>query len=215
MLALSTVTKSVTSHDILMSTEELSALLHQHNVWLQSAGENGKRLVLNYRDLSNHNFFNISLEKAVLSRCNLSGCNFSRAKLRHTALNGCNLERANFSHVKFDYASLSYSNLFCTNFYDANLRLADLTGTKLKGAHLFGTRLPENTWLILGEEYSIQITHGVTLSAGCQTHKIEDWRRFRHHDIESMDGERAIKFYPRLLDILDAYTGKGERPDWL
>lgn len=30
-----------------------------------------------------------------------------------------------------------------------------------------------------------------------------------------MDGERALKYYPRLLDILDFYCGKGERPDWV
>ncbi len=215
MHGLSMLNCSLKSYGNEMTEEELSALLKDHYAWLRSAGEEGKRLVLNYRDLSKHNFYNINLEKCILTNCNLSACNFSRAKLRHAALDGCNLERADFTHVKFDYASLRHSNLFYTNFYDANLRLADVTGTKLKGAHLFGTRLPANTWLILGEEYSIQITHGVTLSAGCQTHKFEDWRRFRLEDIEAMDGERAIQFYPRLLDILDFYTGKGERPDWL
>lgn len=212
---LSIVTRPVKTPNNSMTEEELSALLQEHNVWLQSAGEEGKRLVLSHSDLSDHNFYNTNLEKSIFNKCNLSDCNFRRAKLRHAAMNGCNLERSDFTHVKFDYASLSHSSLFCTDFHDANLRLADVTGTKLKGAHLFGTRLPANTWLIMGEEYSIQITHGVTLSAGCQTHSIEDWRRFRQKEIESMDGERAIKFYPRLLDILDFYTGTGERPDWL
>ncbi|WP_197063297.1 pentapeptide repeat-containing protein [Pantoea rodasii] len=215
MLDLSTLSHSVTSSENAMSQGELSALLEQHHVWLKSAGEGGKRLVLNYRNLSNISFYNSNLEKCIFSKCDLSNCNFSRAKLRHAVLKRCNLKRANFSHVKFEYASLSYSTFFCTDFHNANLHLADLTGTNLKGAHLFGTRLPADTWLILGEEYSMQITHGVSLIAGCQVHKIEDWRRFRRHDIESMDGERAVKFYPRLLDILDFYTGTGERPDWL
>ncbi|CNI15594.1 pentapeptide repeat-containing protein [Yersinia frederiksenii] len=30
-----------------------------------------------------------------------------------------------------------------------------------------------------------------------------------------MDGKTALKFYPRLLDIIDLYLGKGERPEWL
>jgi hypothetical protein len=30
-----------------------------------------------------------------------------------------------------------------------------------------------------------------------------------------MDGEDSLKFYPRLLDIIDFYCGKGERPEWL
>lgn len=212
---ISALVNSDTSPGNVMCEDELSALLQEHHVWLASAGEEGKRLVLNYRNLSNQCFYNANLEKSIFTKCDMSSCNFSRAKLRHAALNGCDMKRTNFSHVKFEYASLSYSRFFCTDFYDANLRLADLTGTNLKGAHLFGTRLPADTWLILGEKYSIQIMHGVTLSAGCQVHKIEDWRRFRQSEIESMDGERAVKFYPRLLDILDAYLGKGERPDWL
>lgn len=215
MFDLSILNNSNATAENVINEDELSALLQKHHVWLASAGEEGTRLVLNYRNLSNHCFYNTNLEKSIFTQCDLSGCNFSRAKLRHAALNGCDMKKTNFSHVKFEYASLSYSKFFCTDFYDANLRLADLTGTNLKGAHLFGTRLPADTWLILGEEYSIQIMHGVTLSAGCQVHKIEDWRRFRQSDIESMDGERAIKFYPRLLDILDLYTGKGGRPDWL
>ncbi|MFS1583974.1 MAG: hypothetical protein ACL7AY_15280 [Candidatus Arsenophonus phytopathogenicus] len=30
-----------------------------------------------------------------------------------------------------------------------------------------------------------------------------------------MDDRRALEFYPRLLDILDFYLGKDERPCWL
>jgi hypothetical protein len=30
-----------------------------------------------------------------------------------------------------------------------------------------------------------------------------------------MDGRKALKFYPRLLDVIDFYIGKGERPEWL
>lgn len=210
----SNLNHSLISPENLMSEDELSTLLQDHNVWLQSAGEEGNRLNINCRNMSDLSLYRANLEKCIFTSCNLSGCNFSRAKLRHASLNRCNLERTNFSHVKFEYASLSYSSLLCTDFYDANLRLADLTGTRLKGAHLFSTRLPAETWLILGEEYSMQITHGVTLSAGCQTHQIEDWRRFSHKDIEAMDGERAVNFYPRLLDILDFYMGKGARPEW-
>lgn len=28
-----------------------------------------------------------------------------------------------------------------------------------------------------------------------------------------MDGIAALKFYPRLLDIIDFYVGKGDRPE--
>ncbi|AKJ43789.1 pentapeptide repeat family protein [Pragia fontium] len=30
-----------------------------------------------------------------------------------------------------------------------------------------------------------------------------------------MDGRKALRFYPRLLDLIDFFVGKGERPEWL
>ncbi|MGS3333251.1 hypothetical protein ACB374_23420, partial [Serratia marcescens] len=30
-----------------------------------------------------------------------------------------------------------------------------------------------------------------------------------------MDGKMALKFYPRLLKIIDLYLGAGEHPDWV
>lgn len=198
-----------------MNENELKIMLSAHETWLNTHGEEGKRFVLNYQNLSCLNFNDANLEKCILTKCDLRKSDFSRARLKHAMLNGCDMTNTNFSHVKFDYASLCYSSFLYTNFYEASLRLADLTGTNLKGAYLFGCRLPENTWLIMGEEYSIQITHGLWLRVGCQNHKIEDWRTFRFEDIEAMDGLRAIKFYPRLLDILDYYTGRDRRPSWL
>ena len=67
----------------------------------------------------------------------------------------------------------------------------------------------------MGMEYAITITNGEYLRAGCQNHKIEDWRQFSKRDIAEMDGRRALKFYPRLLDVIDFYICKGSRPEWL
>ncbi|PAV01247.1 hypothetical protein CBG25_17760 [Arsenophonus sp. ENCA] len=101
------------------------------------------------------------------------------------------------------------------NLSGANLRGADLRGANLRGANLRGADLPDHTFVIMGEIYPITITNGEYLRAGCQHHSVEKWRKFSKEEIVDMDGRKALEFYPRLLDILDFYLGKGERPDWL
>ncbi|EBR8642045.1 pentapeptide repeat-containing protein, partial [Salmonella enterica subsp. enterica serovar Concord] len=85
----------------------------------------------------------------------------------------------------------------------------------LRDANLCGADLPDLTFVILGEKYFISITNGEYVRAGCQNHTVEEWRKYSKQEIAEMDGRKALKFYPRLLDIIDFYIGKGERPDWL
>ncbi len=92
---------------------------------------------------------------------------------------------------------------------------ANLRGADLRGADLRGADLPDLTFVILGEKYFISITNGEYVRAGCQNHTVEEWRKYSKQEIAEMDGRKALKFYPRLLDIIDFYIGKGERPDWL
>ncbi|MCA5876026.1 pentapeptide repeat-containing protein, partial [Salmonella enterica] len=92
---------------------------------------------------------------------------------------------------------------------------ADLRCANLCCANLRGADLPDLTFVILGEKYFISITNGEYVRAGCQNHTVEEWRKYSKQEIAEMDGRKALKFYPRLLDIIDFYIGKGERPDWL
>ncbi|EKD7196097.1 hypothetical protein OSF71_004819 [Salmonella enterica subsp. enterica serovar Infantis] len=85
----------------------------------------------------------------------------------------------------------------------------------LRDANLRDANLPDLTFVILGEKYFISITNGEYVRAGCQNHTVEEWRKYSKQEIAEMDGRKALKFYPRLLDIIDFYIGKGERPDWL
>lgn len=85
----------------------------------------------------------------------------------------------------------------------------------LRDASLYGADLPDLTFVILGEKYLISITNGEYVRAGCQNHTAEEWRKYSKHEIAKMDGRKALKFYPRLLDIIDFYLGKGSRPEWL
>ncbi|ECP2020639.1 pentapeptide repeat-containing protein [Salmonella enterica] len=129
----------------------------------------------------------------------------SRADLRGADLRGAEL---------FD-ANLCGADLRGANLRDANLCGADLRGADLRGANLCGADLPDLTFVILGEKYFISITNGEYVRAGCQNHTVEEWRKYSKQEIAEMNGRKALKFYPRLLDIIDFYIGKGERPDWL
>ncbi|EEU6326051.1 hypothetical protein HES28_002430 [Salmonella enterica] len=85
----------------------------------------------------------------------------------------------------------------------------------LCGANLCGANLPDLTFVILGEKYFISITNGEYVRAGCQNHTVEEWRKYSKQEIAEMDGRKALKFYPRLLSIIDFYLGAGEWPDWV
>ncbi|EAO0313462.1 pentapeptide repeat-containing protein [Salmonella enterica] len=168
-----------------MNSADLSKILEEHKVWITSMRESG-------------------------SRADLYGANLYGANLRGANLYGANLRGAN----------LRGANLYGANLRDADLRGADLYGADLRGADLYGANLrdadlPDLTFVILGEKYFISITNGEYVRAGCQNHTVEEWRKYSKQEIAEMDGRKALKFYPRLLDIIDFYIGKGERPDWL
>ncbi|ECF0597811.1 pentapeptide repeat-containing protein [Salmonella enterica subsp. enterica serovar Give] len=168
-----------------MNSAYLSKILEEHKVWITSMHESGSRA--NLRD------------------ANLRGADLRDANLRDANLRGADLRDANLYG-----ANLRGADLYGANLYGANLRGADLYGANLRGADL-----PDLTFVILGEKYFISITNGEYVRAGCQNHTVEEWRKYSKQEIAEMDGRKALKFYPRLLDIIDFYIGKGERPDWL
>ncbi|EFU6349769.1 pentapeptide repeat-containing protein [Salmonella enterica] len=168
-----------------MNSADLSKILEEHKVWITSMRESGSR--------------------ADLCGTNLRGADLRGADLRGADLRGADLRGAN----------LCGTNLRGADLRGADLRGADLRGADLRGADLRGADLPDLTFVILGEKYFISITNGEYVRAGCQNHTVEEWRKYSKQEIAEMDGRKALKFYPRLLDIIDFYIGKGERPDWL
>ncbi|EGF9043258.1 pentapeptide repeat-containing protein [Salmonella enterica] len=168
-----------------MNSADLSKILEEHKVWITSMRESGSRANLCDADLCGAN-----LCGANLCDANLRGANLCDADLRGANLCGANLR-------------------------DADLCGANLCDADLRGANLCDANLPDLTFVILGEKYFISITNGEYVRAGCQNHTVEEWRKYSKQKIAEMDGRKALKFYPRLLDIIDFYIGKGERPDWL
>ncbi|EOG4485356.1 pentapeptide repeat-containing protein [Salmonella enterica] len=188
-----------------MNSADLSKILEEHKVWITSMRESGSRANLRDADLCGAN----------LRDANLCGANLRGADLRDADLCGANLRDANLCGANLRGADLRDADLCGANLRGADLRDADLCGANLCGADLRGADLPDLTFVILGEKYFISITNGEYVRAGCQNHTVEEWRKYSKQEIAEMDGRKALKFYPRLLDIIDFYIGKGERPDWL
>ncbi|HGB1541709.1 TPA: pentapeptide repeat-containing protein [Salmonella enterica subsp. enterica serovar Bredeney] len=213
-----------------MNSADLSKILEEHKVWITSMRESGSRANLcdaNLRganlcgaNLCDANLCDANLRGANLCGANLRGADLRGANLRGANLRGANLRGANLCGANLRGADLRGANLRGANLRGANLRGADLRGAylrgaDLRGANLRGADLPDLTFVILGEKYFISITNGEYVRAGCQNHTVEEWRKYSKQEIAEMDGRKALKFYPRLLDIIDFYIGKGERPDWL
>ncbi|EBL3107436.1 pentapeptide repeat-containing protein [Salmonella enterica] len=183
-----------------MNSADLSKILEEHKVWITSMRESGSRA---------------DLRGANLRGANLCDADLRGADLRDADLFGANLCGANLCGANLRDANLCGADLCGANLRGANLCDADLRGANLRGANLCGADLPDLTFVILGEKYFISITNGEYVRAGCQNHTVEEWRKYSKQEIAEMDGRKALKFYPRLLDIIDFYIGKGERPDWL
>ncbi|ELE1338323.1 pentapeptide repeat-containing protein [Salmonella enterica] len=218
-----------------MNSADLSKILEEHKVWITSMRESGSRADLcdaNLRganlyganlygaDLRGANLRGADLRGANLCDANLRGANLYGANLYGADLRGANLRGADLRGANLCDANLCGANLYGANLCDANLCGANLYGANLygadlRGADLRGANLPDLTFVILGEKYFISITNGEYVRAGCQNHTVEEWRKYSKQEIAEMDGRKALKFYPRLLDIIDFYIGKGERPDWL
>ncbi|EDV7101265.1 pentapeptide repeat-containing protein [Salmonella enterica subsp. enterica serovar Telelkebir] len=193
-----------------MNSADLSKILEEHKVWITSMREIGSRANLRGADLCGAN-----LRGADLCDANLRGANLRGANLRGANLYGADLRGADLCGANLYGANLCGANLYGANLRGADLCDANLRGADLRGADLCDANLPDLTFVILGEKYFISITNGEYVRAGCQNHTVEEWRKYSKQEITEMDGRKALKFYPRLLSIIDFYLGAGEWPDWV
>ncbi|EKE8479004.1 pentapeptide repeat-containing protein [Salmonella enterica] len=213
-----------------MNSADLSKILEEHKVWITSMRESGSRADLRGAnlygaDLCGANLCDADLRGANLCDANLCDANLRGADLcdadlygadlRGANLRGADLRGANLCGADLCGANLCDADLCGANLCDADLYGANLCDADLCGANLCGADLPDLTFVILGEKYFISITNGEYVRAGCQNHTVEEWRKYSKQEITEMDGRKALKFYPRLLSIIDFYLGAGEWPDWV
>ncbi|EBD5288300.1 pentapeptide repeat-containing protein [Salmonella enterica] len=213
-----------------MNSADLSKILEEHKVWITSMRESGSRADLRGANLRGANLYGADLRGANLYGADLYGANLCDANLRGADLCGANLRGADLRGANLCGANLCGADLYGADLCGADLCGADLCGAdlcdadlyganlcdaNLRGADLCGADLPDLTFVILGEKYFISITNGEYVRAGCQNHTVEEWRKYSKQEITEMDGRKALKFYPRLLSIIDFYLGAGEWPDWV
>ncbi|EHS6795969.1 pentapeptide repeat-containing protein [Salmonella enterica] len=213
-----------------MNSADLSKILEEHKVWITSMRESGSRADLRDADLRGADLRDADLRGADLRDADLRGADLRDADLRGADLRDADLRGADLCGADLRDADLRGADLrdadLCgadlrdadlrgADLRDADLRDADLRDADLRGADLCGADLPDLTFVILGEKYFISITNGEYVRAGCQNHTVEEWRKYSKHEIAEMDGRKALKFYPRLLSIIDFYLGAGEWPDWV
>ncbi|HGM5054082.1 TPA: pentapeptide repeat-containing protein [Serratia marcescens] len=216
--------------EVNMNATELRKILDEHKVWVTSLFERGSRANLRGANLRGANLRGANLRDADLRDADLRDADLCDANLRDADLCGADLRGANLRDADLCGAKLCDANL-CdaklrganlrgANLRDADLRDADLCDADLRDADLCGADLrdadlPDRTFVIMGEPYYLQISNGEYVRAGCQNHTVEQWRNFTKREIAEMDGKKALKFYPRLLKIIDFYLGAGEHPEWV
>lgn len=171
-----------------------------------------------YADLHGANLRNANLRHVDLCHVDLSGADLYRADLTYADLRGANLRNADLRNATIFRADLRYADLYSADLRNANLQSVFLHGTKFWNAIIINTYFSEPVTVISnGEPYYLFLSKQ-NVTVRCQTHTEAEWRsmsRGQIEEIEEMDRKKALDFYPRLLDLLDIYLGKGERPEWI
>ena len=108
-----------------MKQSELKVILKDHELWLDSGREKGKR--------------------ADLWRANLQDANLQDANLQGANLQGANLHDANLMDANLHNVNLTGANLIDANLQDANLQDADFASANLEGAK-FTTNFKKVRW---------------------------------------------------------------------
>lgn len=121
----------------------------------------------------------------------LSGADLRDANLRCADLSGADLSDANLRGADLSDADLRDANLRGANLRDANLRCANL-----RGADLFCVSASQAT-----SNYMILMTQ-THIKIGCKFFSISDWFKFSDSEINTMDGDKANKFWGRWKPIL-------------
>lgn len=102
-----------------LSQAEFEVALREHELWMRTEGQQGRRA--NFRDLD-------------LRGCRLSGASLSGASLRGACLKGLDLSRTVFTEVDMADANLSEVKAQGANFQRANLSKAKLDMAVLEAA---------------------------------------------------------------------------------
>jgi len=121
--------------------KNIIAQLELHQVWLESAGENGKKLILDEINLEYIDLSKFSLKEARLISCsfdnvNLEAGNFILTWVCSSTFRNAWLKHASFYKANVSYANFSNSNLKNTKFTDCESEETVFLGADLSNADL-------------------------------------------------------------------------------
>jgi len=130
---------------------DLSAIVAEHTLWLDSKGTGGQRANFAGLDLAgadlaaavlaNASFREVDLSDCCLAGARLDGADFRRAILSAADLTGADLGVAALRHARLDLANLEGARLRGSDLSGAVLSRARLAGADLSGAVLMGADL--------------------------------------------------------------------------
>lgn len=130
---------------------DVSAVVAEHGMWLQSKGAEGKRATFTGMDLAgadlsgailaNATFREVDLSDACLAEARLDGSDFRYATLSAANLGGANLGVAALRHAKLNLSNLEGAVLRGTDLSGASLGGARTSGADFKGANMMGADL--------------------------------------------------------------------------
>ena len=191
---------------------DISQIIEQHALWLDTNGKEGSRA-----NLTRANLYGVNLTHANLTRANLYGANLTRANLTRANLTRANLDGVNLHGANLTHANLEGANLFSANLDWANLEGANLTHANLTHANLTHTNLTlvnldyakldgasgnlNNLKSVFCDTYPVTYTAEV-MQIGCQCHKLEDWWSFDDARIIEMEGKTALRWWRTWKPIL-------------
>lgn len=142
---MSTTTKQ--SHIRAITPDELSKILKDHKLWLDTDEKEGCCANLQRVDLYRTDFMGADLRFAELQGANLSYANLEGVNLGYAELYGADLR----------FAKLMRSNLKGANFCRANLRGANLTGTDFTDTILTDAKVSVRRKIVDGKLVLVKI----------------------------------------------------------
>lgn len=121
-----------------ITAEELKNILADHEKWLKSRREEGKRADLSKADLRHSDLTFANLRGACLMGSDLRGMDLRDIDLSEADLRGADLSNAHLMYTDFRLADLK-----CATLREADVQMADLHTANLQGADLRDADLRE------------------------------------------------------------------------
>jgi uncharacterized protein YjbI with pentapeptide repeats len=128
-----------------ISGEQLDLILEEHELWLDSEGQQGARANLDYVNLQKADLFHVNLRGASLRGANMQKLNLVYTDLSDADLEGANLQNANLCDTNLQNANCRKANLQYADGYNANFQAANLTEANLQQAKFDNSNLQAAT----------------------------------------------------------------------